>query len=56
MPAKKLSDAEVQAQLGGGVDEPSSGMVQRVEQSGDRFEHPQREGDQRLRFYASGKN
>src|SRR4029077_14664825 len=30
---------------GGGVPEPSPGMVQRVEQSGDRFEHAQCEGN-----------
>src|SRR4029077_15896649 len=41
---------------GGGVDEPSSGMVQCVEQGGDRLEHAQREGDQRLRFYAGGED
>src|SRR6266852_8931908 len=41
---------------GGGIDEPSSGMVQRVEQGCDRFEYAQREGDQRLRFYFGGKD
>src|SRR6267378_2025645 len=41
---------------GGGVHEPSPGVVQRVEQSGDRFEHAQREGDQRLRFYLGGED
>src|SRR6266403_2658934 len=41
---------------GGGSDESSSGVVQRVEQSGDRSEHAQRKGNQRLRFYAGGKN
>src|SRR4029077_13501097 len=38
------------------IDEPSSRMVQRVEQSGDRPEHAQRERNQRLRFRACGKN
>src|SRR5213594_2686859 len=37
-------------------DEPSSGMVQRVEQSSDRFEYPQRERHQRLRFQAGREN
>src|SRR6516162_8721064 len=32
------------------VAEPSSGMVQRVEQGGDRSEHAQRSGDQRAGF------
>jgi len=38
------------------IDEPSSRMVQRMEQSGDRLEHAQRERNQRLRFRACGKN
>jgi len=41
---------------GGRINEPPSGMVQRMEQSGDRSEYPQREGHQQPGFPAGGQN